>query len=400
MRRLFNQLKTFGFKELYRRRKKRLTNSITKRFGDHLLKFYPKLPQNYKFVLLNYSVSGHFALMNFFKMCGLNYVRLAEDNYMDYGETKSFLLNSKGDNIVGVCLYNNIRELEYSKFFSYEAPVVITVRDPISRLKTTINHGYPKAKASKFEFSLKDDIDKSLPEIVYSGALTPQITDLEKIFDKKFIDFKYQSNLTPFLTNEGGGNPTQIIYIDTQDLQANKAFDTMQKLSKILHFNPPKEEDKAKFERKAWNDYALFLPFTLFINHKDFSYLKDKIKIIITEEPLNQLKDIKNLFLNENDLCYKHLSINVEQKHYELIKEDKEIKERLKSYFKEFIKVLDEKIRFRKENAIKEQDVLDYFKANKTLALKFKNILDKELTHIKQTRPDIIQSWNYYKEFE
>ncbi|WP_270977170.1 DUF2972 domain-containing protein, partial [Campylobacter helveticus] len=26
--------------------------------------------------------------------------------------------------------------------------------------------------------------------------------------------------------------------------------------------------------------------------------------------------------------------------------------------------------------------------------------LDKELAHIKQTRPDIIQSWNYYKEFE
>ncbi|TNB63428.1 hypothetical protein [Campylobacter helveticus] len=204
MRRLFNQLKTFGFKELYRRRKKRLTNSITKRFGYHLFKFYPKLPQNYKFVLLNYSVSGHYALINFFKMCGLNYVKLAEDNYIDYGETKSFLLNSKGDNIVDVRLYNNIRRLDHAKFFSYEASVVITVRDPISRLKTTINHGYPKAKASKFEFSLKDDIDKSLPEIVYSGALTPQITDLEKIFDKKFIDFKYQSNLTPFLTNEGG----------------------------------------------------------------------------------------------------------------------------------------------------------------------------------------------------
>ncbi|ECB9743400.1 hypothetical protein FLZ95_06615 [Campylobacter upsaliensis] len=205
MIKLFNKIKKYGFKEILLRRKRRLIHSITKRFGKILLNFYPKLPQNYEFVVLNYSVSGHYALINFFKMCGLNYVRLAEDNYMDYGETKSFLLNSKGDNIVGVCLYNNIRELDYAKFFSYDAPVVITVRDPISRLKTTINHGYPKAKASKFEFSLKDDIDKSLPEIVYSGALTPQITDLEKIFDKKFIDFKYQNNLTPFLTNEGGG---------------------------------------------------------------------------------------------------------------------------------------------------------------------------------------------------
>ncbi|EAJ4646327.1 hypothetical protein DB858_05060 [Campylobacter upsaliensis] len=205
MIKFFNKIEEYGFKEILLRRKKRLIHSITKRFGKKLFKFYPKLPQNYKFVLLNYSVSGHYALMSFFKMCGLNYVRLAEDNYMDYGETKSFLLNSKEDNIVGVCLYNNIRELDYAKFFSYDVPVVITVRDPISRLKTTINHGYPNAKASKFQFSLKDDIDKSLPEIVYSGALTPQITDLEKIFDKKFIDFKYQSNITPFLTNKGGG---------------------------------------------------------------------------------------------------------------------------------------------------------------------------------------------------
>ncbi|EAI0665543.1 hypothetical protein E0352_07350, partial [Campylobacter upsaliensis] len=201
MIKLFNKIEEYGFKEILLRRKRRLIHSITKRFGKKLLKFYPKLPQNYEFVVLNYSVSGHFAFSSFLELCGLKHINLSQDNYMDYGETKSFLLNSKGDNIVGVCLYNNIRELDYAKIFSYDVPVVITVRDPISRLKTTINHGYPNAKVSKFQFSLKDDIDKSLPEIVYSGALTPQITDLEKIFDKKFIDFKYQSNITPFLTN-------------------------------------------------------------------------------------------------------------------------------------------------------------------------------------------------------
>ncbi|PHY90158.1 DUF2972 domain-containing protein, partial [Campylobacter vulpis] len=192
----------------------------------------------------------------------------------------------------------------------------------------------------------------------------------------------------------------QIIYIDTQDLQADKAFDTMKRLSKILHFNPPKEEDRAKFERKAWNNYTSFLPFTLFINHKDFSYLKNKIKFIITEEPLSNLKDTKNLFLDKNDPCYENLSINVEQEHYELIKEDEKIKERLKSYFKEFVKVLEERVKFRANNALSEQDILNYFKANSSLALKFKTLLDKELTHIKQTRPDIIASWKYYAEFE
>ncbi|EHN1585232.1 hypothetical protein KHR67_000750 [Campylobacter upsaliensis] len=213
MRRLFNQLKTFGFKELYRRRKKRIINSITKRLGDHLLKFYPKLPQNYEFVVLNYSVSGHFAFSSFLELCGLKHINLSQDNYMYYGEARKMLKNSKDKNFLSISLYRNLKKrLKFTKILSCNFPLVILLRDPISRLKTTINHGYPNA--SKFQFSLKDDIDKSLPEIVYSGALTPQITDLEKIFDKKFIDFKYQSNITPFLTNEGGGggNPTNHLH--------------------------------------------------------------------------------------------------------------------------------------------------------------------------------------------
>ncbi|EAJ4919194.1 TPA: DUF2972 domain-containing protein, partial [Campylobacter jejuni] len=32
--------------------------------------------------------------------------------------------------------------------------------------------------------------------------------------------------------------------------------------------------------------------------------------------------------------------------------------------------------------------------------VKLKNILDKELVHIKQHRPDIVASWKYYQEFE
>ncbi|EOB2210542.1 DUF2972 domain-containing protein [Campylobacter upsaliensis] len=403
MRRLFNQLKTFGFKELYRRRKKRIINSITKRLGDHLLKFYPKLPQNYEFVVLNYSVSGHFAFSSFLELCGLKHINLSQDNYMYYGEARKMLKNSKDKNFLSISLYRNLKKrLKFTKILSCNFPLVILLRDPISRLKTTINHGYPNA--SKFQFSLKDDIDKSLPEIVYSGALTPQITDLEKIFDKKFIDFKYQSNITPFLTNKGGGGgkPRQVIYIDTQDLQADKAFDTMKRLSKILHFNPPKEEDRAKFERKVADIYFSVPNFTIFVDDKDFPQLKEKIKIVVAkeQEKMANLTNAKNLFLNENDLCYQHLSINVEQKHYELIKEDKEIKEKLKNYFKEFVKVLDEKVRFRKQHALNENDVLEYFKNNKTLALQFKALLDKELIHIKQTRPDIIASWKYYEEFE
>ncbi|EAK0956275.1 DUF2972 domain-containing protein, partial [Campylobacter upsaliensis] len=192
----------------------------------------------------------------------------------------------------------------------------------------------------------------------------------------------------------------QIIYIDMEEIKVDKAFDTMKRLSKILHFNPPKEEDRAKFERKVADIYFSVPNFTIFMDHEDFPQFKENITILVAKEQEMRanLKDAKSLFLDKNDPCYKHLSINVEQKYYELIKEDKEIKERLKSYFKEFVKVLDERVKFRKEHALNENDVLEYFKNNKTLALQFKALLDKELIHIKQTRPDIIASWKYYEE--
>ncbi|EKC8783247.1 hypothetical protein OQE27_001677, partial [Campylobacter upsaliensis] len=55
MIKLFNKIEEYGFKEILLRRKRRLIHSITKRFGKKILKFYPKLPQNYEFVVLNYS---------------------------------------------------------------------------------------------------------------------------------------------------------------------------------------------------------------------------------------------------------------------------------------------------------------------------------------------------------
>ncbi|MCW1341923.1 DUF2972 domain-containing protein, partial [Campylobacter jejuni] len=61
---------------------------------------------------------------------------------------------------------------------------------------------------------------------------------------------------------------------------------------------------------------------------------------------------------------------------------------------------LEERIELEKAKLFKEEDVLNYFKENKELRLKLKNILDKELVHIKKYRPDIVASWKYYQEFE
>ncbi|MDL0146942.1 hypothetical protein NYG95_04700 [Campylobacter felis] len=189
-----------------------MTRSIIKRFGYHLLKFYPKLPQNYKFILFSYSVSGHFAFTKFLTLCGLKHANLAQDNYMYYNEVKEILKNSTSKNFISISMYRNFtKRLNYALLLSCEAPILILLRDPISRLKTHINHGYLKKK-SQFEFGLKDDISEALGEIIYDGAIKPQISSLENMFDMTSISFNYQTDLAPYLVGGGGGNPTNHLH--------------------------------------------------------------------------------------------------------------------------------------------------------------------------------------------
>ncbi|EOF4405986.1 DUF2972 domain-containing protein [Campylobacter upsaliensis] len=392
-----------NFKEFICRKKKQMGRNLFLYFGW----LYSKLPQNYKFIFISFGVSGNAALITFLSLCGLREIRLAQDNEVEYyKESKKKLKDSIGENYISIFFYNNKKRFNVARILSYKAPILIVLRDPISRFRSMMNYRFLLLNNKVLDLNLKNDLRTTLSEILYGdeARLTKksQLTYVENLLLNG--NFKFKSDLTPFLTNEGGGggNPRQVIYIDMEEIKADKAFDTMKRLSQILHFNPPKEEDRVKFERKVADIYFSVPNFTIFVDDKDFPQLKEKIKIVVAkeQEKMANLTNAKNLFLNENDLCYQHLSINVEQKHYELIKEDKEIKEKLKNYFKEFVKVLDEKVRFRKQHALNENDVLEYFKNNKTLALQFKALLDKELIHIKQTRPDIIASWKYYEEFE
>ena len=156
MRRLFNQLKTFGFKELYRRRKKRIINSITKRLGDHLLKFYPKLPQNYEFVVLNYSVSGHFAFSSFLELCGLKHINLSQDNYMYYGEARKMLKNSKRQNFLSISLYRNLKkDLNLQKFYLVIFLLSFYLETPFQGLKLPLITATLTLRLASFNLALK-----------------------------------------------------------------------------------------------------------------------------------------------------------------------------------------------------------------------------------------------------
>ncbi|TBR81865.1 DUF2972 domain-containing protein [Campylobacter novaezeelandiae] len=110
--------------------------------------------------------------------------------------------------------------------------------------------------------------------------------------------------------------------------------------------------------------------------------------------------DIKSFILDKNYTYYENLSIYIDENDFNILKEHKELFEEVKTYLLKFSVFLKEQIEFKEENFINEQDILNYLKENKDLRVYIKNILDYELTHIKEHRPDIIASWKYYEEFE
>ncbi|MCR2065249.1 DUF2972 domain-containing protein, partial [Campylobacter helveticus] len=81
-------------------------------------------------------------------------------------------------------------------------------------------------------------------------------------------------------------------------------------------------------------------------------------------------------------------------------KEDEKLFNETKIYLNEFVKKLDNLRQKYVETYVKEKDVLEYLKTYKYEALTLKKVLDKEFTHIKENRPDIVASWKYYGEFE
>ena len=82
------------------------------------------------------------------------------------------------------------------------------------------------------------------------------------------------------------------------------------------------------------------------------------------------------------------------------LKENEKLFNETKIYLNQFIEKLENLRQNYVKTFAKENDVLNYLKTHKQEALTFKEILDKELTHIKTHRPDIVASWKYYKEFE
>ncbi|EDP3947397.1 DUF2972 domain-containing protein, partial [Campylobacter jejuni] len=379
------------------------------------------LPDNYEFVFLSGGLSGHAAMMSFFNVCGIGYLYhhmdLMKNRYIDYYHF------SRIENLYSIITYgqysltqgmNNIGK--YLTLIN-KIPILFLVRDPISRLKTGVNHPILNPKSMK-EICLNNDYSDVFKNKMYVGDIGKNFYYSEKPSMKylpRWIneDTMYQTSLCLLFSNR------DITYIDMEEIKPAKAFDTMCDLANKFGFKKP--TDKKFFEGVMNGDFLGILPFTLYIHSKDIdnvyslmksyenlSSLKDNdgIHLQITSTNLIEFYKQSKEYINftkeffDKPLKYENLGIFLKPQEFERLKQDSKLFDVAKRYLNNFIEALEERIDLEKAKLFKEKDVLNYLKENKELRVKLKNILDKELVHIKQHRPDIVASWKYYQEFE
>lgn len=304
----------------------------------------------------------------------------------------------------------NISELNipnFDKFLALLNPnskIICSVRDPISILKhnwgrdwTKITRNYPR------DFDLTYDY-RTYIKFLTHNVKTEIKVDFEELNNSVFI----LNFLLQYFNKE------QIYYLDMNSIIPKNAFKTLDFLARKFSFTPPLQEKQSFFKIQEFQGYIRYLfPITLYVNEKDiknrFTINNPKIhdleidplnSIAITLDRPRENEQINIIKLIINDDLSNDIALYIQKEDLEKLTNNAQLFTIVKEYLRDFLYEI-KKINHKNQlMMMKEEEVLSIFNANKFLASKFLNIFKKEYQHLKQNRPDIINSWKYYQEFK
>lgn len=110
--------------------------------------------------------------------------------------------------------------------------------------------------------------------------------------------------------------------------------------------------------------------------------------------------DITKEIFDNRKLMFNNIILLIKNKDYQLLHDDKELFLASKKYLNEYMNALEEHEQKIKNNLITEEQILDYLKDKKDLRVKLKQLIDDDLTYIKENHPEYLQKWKHYQKFE
>ncbi|WP_300826840.1 DUF2972 domain-containing protein [Helicobacter sp. UBA3407] len=368
------------------------------------------LPPYYQFVYWGSHGSGSSGLTTFLEYCGMIqcpwkgvYGGNGKESYLWYFD-KLTQNNNNPD------IYLTIREFvkSASKFYALVpySKALLTARDPISNLKSFVQliipkEGWDTRASNPITITLQSNPNEVCQNLVGYWSMdsksnlhigdAPSFETVSYFIDtEQYAGAFHDTQLKNALINLKDS-----IIIDMSEIVGEKTFDTIKRLSKELGFPAPIGEEKEKFATQRAIEYLNFLPIILQVEIS-----KRKIHIIIQDNAFKtDYLNITSCFFNQ-DSFYNRIIVCIKEEDWNILKQDSKALQEVKDYLLKFIPRLQQQKEVEDKKQITELQVLEYFKEHKDLRMQFKQVLDEHLAYIKSLRPDIVESWKYYQEFE
>lgn len=365
------------------------------------------LPENYDFIFLSCHGVGRAATGSYFLSCNVPYFNEFQtfwDSKSRYCAFYQILLSKEYQNAHNMIHLSELR-MEQNKLAHLlkKRPFLMLVRDPISNLRSLINYNH---FSNTKIFSLNDFDFQILGKYVSKRVLNNESIltwlrwVLEPFAENAFFDL---------IENEA-------VIIQTEDVLPKNAFETFKNLALFFKFDAPKENQRALFETNMVQGMLdTCMPLILRIDAADLTknnqnnnfdyfdiYITYSLGWNLTKERNKIFKDISFVFNVEqntiSDCC-----IQIEEKDVlflEYLKNDIVLIQKIKNYIESLLKSLKQQNEIYKRFYYTEEDILEFLSYSQECRKKVKAHLDLRVAYFKKNRPDIIQSWQYYLQFE
>ncbi|MCR6579323.1 DUF2972 domain-containing protein, partial [Campylobacter insulaenigrae] len=340
---------------------------------------------------------GSAALGTFFILCNIVWIECVEG-----GGKATFIHFFKCLNDLKLkfnVLAFKLIDVEYEKLFSLLAKNVdylILTRDPFEVWTCYSNHRIRNYSVGEL-INSNDDLHVALDMFLYVSTwsdkpLFPCINDKNTWMQLKKYQIPrgcvFETSIINYISN--GKN---FFYIQTEDLNEEKAFDTIKSISKIFSFKIP--DNPLLFRQKVMSNINIFFPRKIIFDEKNILIT---VQTIYSSYDNNIFTDIKKEVYPKDGVFFDEIVVLIENSNIHYI--DDITIEQFAKYFKKFAFAIEERIAIEKQKKINVDDNLYVFKKHSKIRDELREIFNIEFKFIKQHRPDIVASWKYYQEFE
>ncbi|MWV62378.1 DUF2972 domain-containing protein [Helicobacter saguini] len=361
-------------------------------------------PPTYNFIWLQKDSSASAAFTLFLSLCEVNFIIC----YSDYEvQNYDILQNTNTYNILNI--HQHKPKIHY--LVDKKSPIIFIVRDPISILKTALNHfkDFENFTPLMRKFNLTCDYTKLIPKtiFVYSKESKPTLDSIKNVSFSVYFNTHKRLKILKDFTSE-------IICLDFSDFSSTNAFNTMENLSIHLGFKKPIQ--KESFEGLAIDNLEV-LPAKLMVNESDINNVfnpqnsqntqnldslnsLDSIEILITTHQktpnFNDYDNITQDIFGERELMFKNMIFLT--KDSKKLQKNELLYKKVKEYLNGYLDTLEKSEKEKRASFITESQIINYLKDNKDLREKLKAHLKDDLQYVLENHPDYVKKWKYYNE--